>query len=86
MQINQKINLSSIHRTSAAEYIAKLPVNTIAGLAFGGPERNVLFAVAEASKKNVNTRGSEQRIQRKSYLYKIVDGNGSGRQFKRADV
>lgn len=79
-------NLNLINRNATAELVVQLPMNGIHGLAFGGPERNVLFAIAGTAVINVNTLKVEQRTSRQSHIYKIVGVDGTGKQFKRANV
>lgn len=83
-QFNNDLNL--FHRTATAQLVARLPVNGVSGLVLGGPQRNQLFAVAGPTIINVNTLQTEQRMSRRSRLYKIVDVGGTGRIYKRANV
>lgn len=78
--------LNRFYRTSTAQLVAKLPMNGISGLVFGGPKRNLLYAVAGSTIINVNTLQIEQRISRTSLLYKIVGAGGRGKQYKRANI
>lgn len=72
-------------RTSTAKVVIKLPVNGISGMVLGGPERNILYAIAESAIINLNTLENE-RISQKSHIYEIVGIDAIGKKTKRANV
>lgn len=61
-------------------------MNGISGLVFGGPERNLLYAIAGWAFVNVDTLQVEERISRKSNVYKIVGAGGIGKKYERANI
>lgn len=65
--------------------VAHLNVKGITGVTFGGPKREIIFAIVGSAMYNFETGQVDTRTNGPS-LYKIIGLNATGRKFSRLSI